>query len=165
MTEDAHSRSGSDVPAVRVFPPFVPLSAVVAGILTQRLLPIRTDDLLPTPVRYWLGGLVIVGAVIFLGYRSIAMMRRSGQSEIPWTPVTRLLEDGPYRFTRNPMYLQLVLLCIGFGILLANAWIIIFTPLVVWALQRWGIVPEEEYLERQFGEEYREYKRRVRRWL
>lgn len=165
MTEDAHSRSRSDVPAVRVFPPFVPLSAVVAGILMQRLLPIRTDNLLPTPVRYWLGGLVIVAAVLLLGYRAIAMMRRSGQSEIPWTPVTRLLEDGPYRFTRNPMYLQLVLLCIGFGVLLANVWIIIFTPLVVWVLQRLAIIPEEEYLERQFGEEYREYRRRVRRWL
>jgi len=116
-------------------------------------------------VRYWLGGLVIVAAVLLLGYRAIAMMRRSGQSEIPWTPVTRLLEDGPYRFTRNPMYLQLVLLCIGFGVLLANVWIIIFTPLVVWVLQRLAIIPEEEYLERQFGEEYREYRRRVRRWL
>jgi protein-S-isoprenylcysteine O-methyltransferase Ste14 len=63
------------------------------------------------------------------------------------------------------MYLQMVLICIGLAILLETAWILLLTPAVAWALQRFAIRPEEAYLERKFGDSYRAYKRRVRRWL
>ncbi|HEX7719149.1 MAG TPA: isoprenylcysteine carboxylmethyltransferase family protein, partial [Woeseiaceae bacterium] len=73
--------------------------------------------------------------------------------------------DGPYRFTRNPMYLLMVLVCVAVAIILSNAWIVVLTPLCAWALYRFAILPEEAYLERKFGDGYRDYKRRVRRWL
>jgi protein-S-isoprenylcysteine O-methyltransferase Ste14 len=74
-------------------------------------------------------------------------------------------DPRPFRFTRNPMYLQLVLACIGFAIVLTNIWILLLTPLSAWVLYRYAILPEERYLERKFGEKYLSYKRRVRRWL
>jgi protein-S-isoprenylcysteine O-methyltransferase Ste14 len=63
------------------------------------------------------------------------------------------------------MYLQMVLVCVGFAIARWNVWILMLTPLCAWALQRFAIVPEEAYLEHKFGREYTDYKLRVRRWL
>jgi len=72
---------------------------------------------------------------------------------------------GPYRFTRNPMYLGMVLLCIAAAILLASEWILALTPVCALALWWFAVRPEEAYLEEKFGEGYRAYKRRVRRWI
>lgn len=150
---------------VRVFPPAVPLITVLLGILLERLVPLGSYFALTTPVRYALGGVLIAGALLGLGLWSVLLFRRSGQSEIPWKPTLSVIEAGPYRVTRNPMYLQMVLVCLGVGIALSNAWILILTPICGWVLQRFAIRPEEEYLSRKFGEPYREYQRRVPRWL
>lgn len=107
----------------------------------------------------------MAGAVLGLGWRSVIQLRRTGQSENPWKPTTEIVDRGPFRFTRNPMYLQMVLGCIGFAIILGNPWILPLTPLCGWVLQRFAILPEEAYLERKFGETYRAYQRRVRRWI
>lgn len=95
----------------------------------------------------------------------MVIFRRGGQSEIPWKPTPHIVDHGPFRITRNPMYLQMVVVCLGFSILLANGWIAILTPVCAWALQRFAIVPEEAYLEGKFGETYLAYERRVRRWI
>ena len=63
------------------------------------------------------------------------------------------------------MYLQMVLTCVGFSVILSNLWILALTPGCAVILQRFAILPEEAYLERKFGEPYLHYKRRVRRWL
>ena len=63
------------------------------------------------------------------------------------------------------MYLLMVLVCVGVAILLWDVWILALTPVGAWLLQRLAIVPEEDYLERKFGDTYLAYKRRVRRWL
>ena len=103
--------------------------------------------------------------LLILGLWPVVLFRRSGQSEMPWTPTSSIVVRGPYRFTRNPMYLQMVLVCIGCAVLLVNLWILVFTPLVLLALYIYAIRPEEEYLERKFGDAYRHYRRRVRRWI
>jgi protein-S-isoprenylcysteine O-methyltransferase Ste14 len=154
-----------DAAAVRIFPPGVPLLVIGLGVAIQRFWPLARDTELPGLLRYGLGGAIVVLAVLGLGYRAVRLFRRSGQNENPWKPTPELVEDGPFRWTRNPMYLQLVLVCIGFALMLANAWILILTPLGAWLLQRFAILPEEAYLERKFGDRYRNYKRRVRRWL
>ena len=103
-------------------------------------------------------------AIIFGG---LLEFRRAKTTVNPITPeaTTALVTSGLYRFTRNPMYLQLVLVCIGFAIILTNIWILLLTPVCAWVLYRFAILPEEAYLERKFGEKYLSYKRRVRRWL
>ena len=151
--------------AVRVFPPAVPLLTIVAGVVLGRYLPLD-PGFEPQPfARYWVGGVIVVGAVVALGVWSVLLVRGSGQSENPWKPTTQIIERGPFRWTRNPMYLQMVLVCVGVSILLWNAWVLALTPVCAWMLQRLAIVPEEEYLERRFGDAYRDYRRRVRRWL
>jgi protein-S-isoprenylcysteine O-methyltransferase Ste14 len=154
-----------DAAAVRVFPPAVPLLTILIGVGLQRFWPLGTRAMLPTPVNYWVGGAIVVVAILVLGWRSVARIRRTGQSENPWKPTTEIVTDGPFRFTRNPMYLQMVVVCIGFAIILSNPWILLLTPACVWVLHTFAILPEEAYLEAKFGEEYLSYKRRVRRWV
>jgi protein-S-isoprenylcysteine O-methyltransferase Ste14 len=154
-----------DAAAVRVFPPAIPLVMILTGVGLQYLWPIDIGVQIPTPLRYWVGGLIVAGAIVLLGGWSVLLMRRSGQSENPWKPTTQIIDRGPYRFTRNPMYLQMVVVCLGFAVLLANVWILILTPVCGWALQELAIRPEEKYLEGKFGKVYTDYQRRVRRWL
>jgi protein-S-isoprenylcysteine O-methyltransferase Ste14 len=154
-----------DSAAVRIFPPAVPLVTVLAGVALDYLWPIDPGITLPTPGRYWIGGFIVAGAVLGLGLWSVLIMRRTGQDENPWKPTTEIVQSGPFRITRNPMYLQMVLVCIGFAVMLMNNWILLLTPVCAWVLYQFAIVPEEAYLERKFGDPYRAYKRRVRRWI
>lgn len=148
-----------------MFPPAAPLVTILAGVVLQRTWPIVLPFELGTPARYWVGGLTIAAAFLGLGLWAVLIVRGSGQSENPWKPTTAIVERGPYRVTRNPMYLQMVIGCVGFAVLLWNPWIAILSPVCAWVLQRFAIVPEERYLEEKFPEAYLAYKRRVRRWL
>lgn len=154
-----------DAAAVRIFPPGVPLLTILLGAGLNWLWPIEPGFAFPTPERYWLGGAIVASAILGLGLWSVVLFRRGGQNENPWKPTPRIEERGPFRLTRNPMYLQMVLVCIGFAVILANWWVLVLTPVGGWLLQRFAIVPEEAYLEKKFGESYLAYKRRVRRWL
>lgn len=143
----------------------MPLLVILAGVALERLLPLDPGIPVPSPEHYWIGGAIVAGALLGLGLWSVILVRRDGQSENPWKPTTRIIRRGPFRFTRNPMYLQMVIGCVGFAVLLANPWILLLTPAGGWALQRLAILPEEAYLERKFGQVYLDYKRQVRRWL
>ena len=154
-----------DAAAVRVFPPAVPALTILLGVALQRLWPIYVDLDVNRSTRHWTGGLIVAAAFFGLGAWSVLLFRRSGQNENPWKPTPEIVERGPFRFTRNPMYLQMILICIGVAVMLANAWILLLVPLAGWALQRLAILPEEAYLERKFGDTYRAYKNRVRRWI
>src|SRR5512145_626204 len=128
MTTGADDRSGRDAAAVRVFPPAIPLVTILAGVGLQYLWPIDPGVQISMPLRYWIGGVIVAGAILLLGGWSVLLMRRSGQSENPWKPTTQIIDRGPYRCTRNPMYLQMVVGCLGFAVLLMNPWIAILTP-------------------------------------
>lgn len=154
-----------DAAAVRVFPPAVPLLTILLGVGLNHAWPVDLGFELPTPGRYWIGGLIVAGAFFGLGMWSVLLFRRSGQNENPWKPTPQIVERGPFRVTRNPMYLQMVLVCVGVAVILGNMWVLVLTPLGGWLLQRFAILPEEAYLERKFGDTYLAYKRRVRRWL
>lgn len=154
-----------DAAKVRVFPPLLPLITVLAGWGLEQLRPLGPGPLPGPPASYLLGGVVIIGAVAGLGIWAIRTMRRTGQSENPYRPTTEIVERGPYRFTRNPMYLQMLLACIGIALMVQNIWMILLTPLCALALMTLVIRPEEAYLEAKFGAAYLAYKKRVRRWL
>lgn len=157
--------SSRDAASVRIPPPLVPVVTILAGIGLEWLLPTSWGVALPTPARYFVGGAVAIGAILVLGLRSVRLFGESGQSVNPYKPTPALEERGPFRFTRNPMYLQMVLVCIGVAIALANVWVALLTPACAWALQRLAIEPEEAYLEAKFGDAYLDYKSRVRRWI
>ncbi len=139
-----------DAAAVRIFPPAVPLLTILLGVGMSRVWPVHLPFEAAPLVRYGVGGLIAVAAILGLGLRSVLLLRRSGQSENPWKPTLSIVDRGPFRISRNPMYLQMVLVCIGFAIILWDVWVLALTPLCAWLLERLAI---------------REYKRRVRRWL
>jgi len=155
----------TDSAAVRIFPPVIPALVIAFGIGLNHILPFGSLIEIPTPIRYWLGGIIVACALLGLGGWSVLIMRRDGQSENPWKPTFNIIDRGPFRLTRNPMYLQMVIVCLGVGIALMNWWLLLLTPLCGWLLQRLAIIPEEDYLERKFGDSYLTYKNRVRRWL
>lgn len=156
---------GPDKADVKFFPPGIPLLTILAAIALHELWPIELGFLPAAPVRYWLGGTIVVLSIALLGFWSVRTMRRSGQSENPYKPTFSVLDSGPFAITRNPMYLQMVLVCFGLGVALSNAWLLMLTPLCAILLQILVIKPEEEYLERKFGTSYRQYRDRVRRWI
>lgn len=154
-----------DGAAVRIIPPLVPLLTILAGVGLNRLWPLDVAAVLPAPQRYWIGGIAVAAAFATLGAWPVVLFRKSGQSEVPWTPTSRIIAYGPYRYTRNPMYLMMVCVCVGVAVIVASIWILLLTPLCALILHRFAILPEEAYLERKFGPDYLAYKRSVRRWL
>lgn len=76
-----------------------------------------------------------------------------------------VVRGGVYRFSRNPMYLGMLLILFGFGVWLGNMLALLLVPGFVWVMTRWYILREEQLLDSRFGEEYRIYRRQVRRWI
>jgi protein-S-isoprenylcysteine O-methyltransferase Ste14 len=147
---------------VIIRPPLAWALAVVAGFALDWLEP------LPFLPEDWPAGLL--GAVVFVLALALAIwamdtMTRAGTNIPTNRPTTAIVEGGPYRFTRNPIYVGMFGGLIGLGIAFDNPWLLLM--LVPFALViRYGVVAREEaYLERKFGEAYRSYRRRVRRWL
>jgi protein-S-isoprenylcysteine O-methyltransferase Ste14 len=118
----------------------------------------------PSDLLVGLGWLITGAAAALLIWPAI-LFRRSGQDPNPFKPTPSLVDRGPYRFTRNPMYLAMVLVCVGVGALGWNLWMVLMAPVCALMLQRFAIGPEERYLEEKFGDAYRDYRARVRRWL
>ena len=123
------------------------------------------------PTAIGLGWLPLaLGAILILAGLAIALwgalaLRRAGTAIPPNRPTTELVTDGPFRWSRNPLYLALTLIYAGVGLIADDLWILVLlVPLLL--LLHWGVVVREErYLEAKFGEAYRRYKQRVRRWL
>jgi protein-S-isoprenylcysteine O-methyltransferase Ste14 len=145
-----------------VFPP--PLAYVIgfgAGCLLHRIVPLRLAASGAWRAPGW--ALIAIGVAIIA--TALVTFRRAGTTPNPTKPAAALALGGPYRFTRNPMYLGWVLAYAG-GVLLVNTvWPLLFLPAVIAVVQRMFIEKEERYLEQKFGEGYRQYKARVRRWL
>jgi protein-S-isoprenylcysteine O-methyltransferase Ste14 len=154
-----------DSAAVRVPPPLVTVLTIVLGYILGRYLPLVDGYGWPSPDRYWIGGafVVITGAV--LGAWPIMIFRRTEQDPRPWTTTPEIIIEGPYKFTRNPMYLMMLFFCAGFSIILAEAWVLALTPVCAAIIFLTAIRHEEVYLEAKFGDSYVDYKRRVRRWI
>jgi protein-S-isoprenylcysteine O-methyltransferase Ste14 len=92
-------------------------------------------------------------------------MARAGTSFRTERPTTAIVTAGPFRYSRNPIYVALTLLYLGIGMVLNALWVLLLIVPVIAVMQRGVIAREERYLERKFGDEYRRYQVRVRRWL
>jgi protein-S-isoprenylcysteine O-methyltransferase Ste14 len=150
-----------DNPGIRVPPPLIYLLALLLGLLLNRRLHI------PFLSR---GAARILGWPLVAGGMALAVWFARTLHGADTTlrtdkPVSNLVQDGPFRYSRNPGYLSLTLIYAGIAILRNALWAILLVPLVLYVIQREVIEREERYLERTFGEEYLAYKRRVRRWV
>lgn len=110
-------------------------------------------------------GLVMMIINIVIGLPAVRSMFAARTSLNPARPATSPVLSGPYRFTRNPMYIGLTLLYTGLVIFFQLPWGLMLLPLVIWLITAWVIVPEEKYLEQKFGKGYLSYKSAVRRWI
>ncbi len=153
--------TAEDHPGVLIFPPLLFGICFVAGIVALFICPYR---LAFSPSALGGGaalGIVAVGLVIW-GKRT---MEAAGTNVRPDQPSLAIVSNGPFAFTRNPLYLGVLGMFAGFGIaLLSPAFLTMLIPLFL--VLRFGVVRREErYLETKFGAAYLDYKSRVRRWI
>ena len=156
--------TGADHAEVAIMPPLLFLGALALGILLSFIVPIGPTPGSANPLALTVGiTFVLIGfALVALSVRNF---RLAGTSVVPSEPATALVATGPYRITRNPIYIGFVLAYFGFAVMLTSMWVLLLLIPVMLVLQRGVVLHEEAYLERQFGEAYRKYKARVPRWL
>jgi protein-S-isoprenylcysteine O-methyltransferase Ste14 len=157
----APTASDDETSGVRVPPPLFYVAGFLVGVAIELAFPID-----PPPAEIRIAG-AVVGLAVWLALDGAAMLffRRAGTSMIPFNPSTALVTTGPYRFSRNPMYLGMALVYVGLAFALGLIWPLIVLPLVIAAVDQLVIAIEEAYLVRRFGQEYCDYMKRVRRWL
>ncbi|MBG7602416.1 MAG: isoprenylcysteine carboxylmethyltransferase family protein [Gammaproteobacteria bacterium] len=147
----------------KIFPPLIAAIIAVCMWLLQRYLPVM--ELMPVE---WRGvGLLFVAIALVIDLWSLFLFIRARTTFHPLKldDTSSLVTSGMYRFTRNPMYLGLLLLLTGVAIWLGGLTPFLMLPLFVWIISNHQIIHEERILEEKFEQHYLEYKQKVRRWL
>jgi protein-S-isoprenylcysteine O-methyltransferase Ste14 len=158
---ESSSARERDISGVIAPPPLIFLAALALGFGLQALLP---ETSLLGALRWALGGvLLIAGLALLFSFERAFQLKRTPAN--PWRPTTAIATDGPYRLTRNPAYVGMTLVYIAIAVLASALWVLLPLPLVLLIIDRAVIAREERYLERKFGQEYLDYKGRVRRWI
>lgn len=150
-----------DKPGVIAPPPLIFLGGLMVGFLISWFYPF---GMLSKMFGYAAGAsLLTAGLVIIFIVRS--KMKKANTNIQPWKPTNAILSDGVFAYSRNPVYVGMILIYIGVVFLLDSLWVLPPLFLVLLAMHYGVILREERYLERKFGEEYLVYKQRVRRWI
>lgn len=153
--------SEKDNPGVIAPPPLIFLVFLALGYLLNRIYPI---PILERPLSTIISAIFFVYAGLTAGLAFYYMVK-SGTNVDVRKPVNTIVTTSVYSYTRNPMYLSMVILLIGFAFLLGALWIAILIPFFMIVMQKGVIEREEAYLENKFGDLYLRYKNRVRRWI
>jgi protein-S-isoprenylcysteine O-methyltransferase Ste14 len=153
-----------DAADVAIKPPLLFLGALALGCLLSLIVPIGPRLAAPN------GNALAVGLTfIALGFAlagiSARAFRRAGTEIVPGRPARALVTTGPYRITRNPIYIGLTLIYFGLSIVMTSLWVLLLLVPALVILQHGVVMPEEAYLKRRFGAAYRKYQARVPRWL
>ena len=156
MPSDEQDKAGVVAP-----PPLIYLGTLVFGLLLNRRFP---ATFLPPRIARSIGWPLLSGGVLLGGWFEWAL-GHAGTPASPYKPVSHVVTEGPFHYTRNPGYLSMTMIYTGIASLVNALWAILFLPVALLMIQRGVIEREERYLERKFGEEYLSYKARVRRWI
>lgn len=151
-----------DAPAYRVWPPVALGVPLVVGVTISAMA--GDPFTLPSEAARVVGVVLIA---VFAGWNgwTLTVMAAHRTALLPGGATRVVLDRGPFRVSRNPLYVGLVVLDAGLALWWPSMWALILVP-VGMAVLWWGaIAPEERYLEAKFGTEYQQYRRRVRRWL
>lgn len=150
-----------DKPGVIAPPPVLYGGALAVGAGLDWLIPLP----LLAPGAGQAPGVVLILAGLALALRCVLLFRQAGTAVEPYKPSTAIVSSGPYRFSRNPIYVALTVVSVGIGLWANSAWMLgLLLPTLV--IMRIAVIgPEERYLEAKFGAAYLDYKARVRRWL
>jgi protein-S-isoprenylcysteine O-methyltransferase Ste14 len=164
-TKSKQSRTPSaaqDVAKLGPFrPPLIYLFSLVTGVLIHLATPLQ---LVPGTLSVSIGASLVVVAIVLFAY-SVAKFRGAGTPVPARKPTTVIVRTGPYRFSRNPIYLAFSMFQLGIGIWINSLWLLVTLVGAVGLINYVVIPKEEQYLERRFGAEYLDYKDSVRRWL
>jgi protein-S-isoprenylcysteine O-methyltransferase Ste14 len=157
MSAEASESSGP----VRIPPPLVYLAGFGLGVVVELLEPSAQ------PAAWLRIAAGAAGLAVLLALDSTAMARfsRAGTPFNPARPARALVTDGPYRWTRNPMYIGMAALYAGLAVAAGVLWALALLPLVLLVVDRAIIPREERHLAAAFGDQYERYRARVRRWL
>ncbi|MFV1973097.1 MAG: isoprenylcysteine carboxylmethyltransferase family protein [Thiohalobacterales bacterium] len=148
-------------PGVRIHPPIIFATGILGGI--------GLNELWPLVMPYGLQGMPLALALLAIALLIAGLCLREfykAKTDVrPDRPDTALITTGPYCISRNPLYLMLALIQLVIAAWLNMAWVAAMVIVSVIVISRYAIVREERYLEQLFGQTYRDYKMRVRRWL
>ena len=156
MSENGKDRAGVIAP-----PPLIYLGFIVVGLALEYVWPAR---LLPQDVQYGVGAALIVVSLL-IAVPAFLQFRKAKTAVDPYKPTKAIITKGPFRWTRNPLYLGLAVLQLGIAAAVDGIWIALMIVPAVIVIHYGVIVREERYLERKFGDEYLSYKAAVRRWV
>ena len=145
----------------KVVPPIYLLLSLISMTLLHYYLPIAQVTARP----YSDAGAVLIVIGMAMAGVSAVSFNRAGTPVVPFQPSTALVTGGFYRFTRNPMYLGMVLLLLGVAVLFGTLGAFLPIPVFALIIQEWFIRGEERFLEEIFGEQYVAFRKRVRRWI
>jgi protein-S-isoprenylcysteine O-methyltransferase Ste14 len=156
--------AGRASPGVHFPPPTVFVVGFLVALAIERwLLSLRlsagTSPVVPLTA--WVLMALGLGVLVW----AMLTFRRARTAIMPFNPASTIVTSGPYRFSRNPMYVALTLVYLGLSLLVGTVWPIVLLPIVLWSLYVLVIRREERYLGAAFADEYGSYRRRVRRWL
>jgi protein-S-isoprenylcysteine O-methyltransferase Ste14 len=158
--DPALAKSASDHPDVKIAGPVLALLHILAALGLDWLLPAGEPDRLLR-----LTGLALTLGGVILGLLGVRFLLAANTTTDPHGTPTAIVTDGPYAFSRNPIYLGYVLTVMGLPLALSNYWGLILTPVFLVLSNLLIIRHEEAYLGRKFGDAYAAYRSRVRRWF
>ena len=145
------------------FPPYLVFLGLIISFLLEFL--VYRNQIFDNSIIFRFPGIILTIAAILLFVKSIRIFNLRKEKIHPRSISTQIFKDGPFQFSRNPIYLAMFVLLIGVGLTLNSFWFL-YSGLVVAIMIHYGvIIPEENYLEKEFGKDYLEYKKTVRRWL
>lgn len=148
---------------VRFPPPLIYVLGLVLAFALGKIAPLWL--VAPEPRWMFRLGIVLAAAGFFFGLWGAVTFRRHGTAVVPFHPATAIVDSGPYRLTRNPMYVGLAGSYVGCSLLLDSWWAFALLPVVITIIDRQVIAREERYLASAFGAVYESYRGRVRRWI
>ena len=153
-------------PGVKFPPPFLFLLGLgLAWLLETRLIRIRLAGGTMSPRAFEIAGVALLLAGLVMMLWGLYTFARVRTGIIPHRPATKIVDHGPYRFSRNPMYAGMSTAYFGGALMMNSGWALILLPVVMLALYSFVIRKEERYLSSAFPEDYARYRARVRRWL
>ena len=156
---------GEDRPNHIHWPPIIYVAVLVAAWLLQRLVPSPVFGTMLGGFPIKLFGWLLVPAGLGIGLAGILQFRAVGTTVDPTGRASTLASGGIYAYSRNPMYVGVVITYFGLALALGSIWLLILTIAMIALLRKFAIEPEEAYLSRRFGADYAAYRARVRRWL
>lgn len=154
-------KSATDSAGVTFPPPLMFLGSMLVGVILQFIFSL---PFLPWEVGMY-SGIPLLGLGVLLISSAAILFLRAGTALPPWATATTVVIRGPYRFTRNPMYLGMALVQAGIGLCFSSLWILLLLIPALWWVRTQVIAKEEAYMEEKFGQPYRDYCGQVRRWI